>query len=375
MSRRGQSHNGAVYRRAVGGSGGAASWKDGGYASIIGGVSLLRRYIEPLLRRPLHVLVPAVMGLATGLGLALGVAPRYRSVVSLAVEWRPSPRALSPSMAAAMSRRRLPALRQGLVDAAGVERPGRAVEVRAVDANRIELECVDREPERAAAVANRLAALLVERAGVQRPEAPPAGPGELALRLAEARRALEANEEAIGRLKEDGAVNSVNPAAAEAVALQSLQAEHAAVTGQIAEAQGTLDRLRRSPPDAAVPPSDPELARLRQDLAALRARYTDHHPDVQAALDRLAEREAFVATAPPAPVTAAPDAQVREVEASLGPLSARQARLESEIAGLRVRVRGAGCRVPSTARGTRARSDVVAGRLCCSPAGASRPTT
>ena len=71
------------------------------------------------------------------------------------------------------------------------------------------------------------------------------------------------------------------------------------MTRQLREAQARLDGLRSAPLDPAVRPSDPELVRLRQELAVLRTRYTDQHPDVQAVLRRIAEREAIVVTAPP----------------------------------------------------------------------------
>jgi len=297
-------------------------------------VKLLRRSLEAVICRPLHVLAPAGLGLAVGLALAFGLSPRYRSTVSLAVELIPAAEGLSPSMAAERLRRRLPAIRQRLSDDEGVAGVRGAVTVRALGANRVELECVDAEPARAAGVANRLAGMLVERAEAQRPKALPAGSEASEAQVAQARRQLEATEEAINRQRQLGAASSVDPAA-DAAALRRLEDERADATRQLREAQERLDGLRSAPQDPAVRPSDPELVRLRQELAVLRTRYTDQHPVVQALLRLIAEREAIAVTAPPTPPTAEHDAPLRRAESEVESLSALQTRLESEMARLR----------------------------------------
>jgi uncharacterized protein involved in exopolysaccharide biosynthesis len=289
------------------------------------------------MRRPLHVLAPAALGLTVGLALGFGLSPRYRSTVSLGVELTPAAEGLSPSVAAEMLRRRLPAIRQSLSDDEGVAGARGALTVRAVGADRVELECVDADPARATAVANRLAARLVERAEAQRPKALRAG-SEVSeaqvAQVAQARRELEATEEAMNRQRQLGVASSADPAA-DAAALGRLEEESAAVTRQLREAQGRLDGLRPAPQDPAVPPSDPELVRLRQELAVLRTRYTDQHPDVQAVRRLIAEREAIAVTAPTRLPTAEPNAPLRRAESEVESLSARQARLKSEMTRLR----------------------------------------
>ena len=292
------------------------------------------RSLEAVMRRPLHALAPVALGLAVGLALAFGLSPRYRSTAALSVELIPAAKGLSPSMAAEMLRRRLPAIRQGLSDDKGADRAHGTVTVRAVGADRVELECVDAEPARAAAVANRLAALLVERAEARRPKALPAGSEASEVQVAQARTALDAAEEAVNRQRQLGVARSADPAA-DAVALLRLEEESAAVTRQLREARARLDGLRSAPPDPAVRPSDPELARLRQELAGLLTRYTDQHPDVQAVRRRIAEREAIAVAAPTRPPAAELDASLRRAESEVESLSARQARLESERARLR----------------------------------------
>ena len=291
-------------------------------------------YLDPLIRRPLRVVVPAALGLVAGLALALGLSPRYRAKVLLAVELTPGAKAVSASTATTMLHRRLPAIRQQLQDGARVERVRGAVDIRVLGADRVELECVDEDPSGAAAGANRLAALLVERTEAQWTGQPPTNVEGLEMQLAQAGRALEANRQALDRLRRSGIAGSAEPVA-DVVALQRLAADLAALILQLRGAQRELDGLRGAPRDGTVPPDDPELARLRQELTTLRARYTEQHPDVEALLRRLAERQAAVARAETTSAPAEASPQVRRAEADIELLSARKAQLESEMARLR----------------------------------------
>jgi len=268
------------------------------------------------------------LGLLAGLGLAFGLPPRYRATTLLAVELTPSPGALSRSTAAEMLRRRLPAITKRVSDSASVERFRGAVDVRVAGANRIELTCVAGAPDRAAAVANRLAALLVEASGPRTPESFRGGSADLEERLTRARRALEKNQQAIDRVRRRGAAEPTGLGTSVSD-LPRLRTEHADVAEQLRAAQGEMEELRRVPPAAPAPSEDPELARLRQELTALRTRYTEQHPDVQSVRRRIAERET-TAKAPPTER----DTRVRAAEAQVEDLSARLARLELEMASL-----------------------------------------
>ena len=105
--------------------------------------------------------------------------------------------------------------------------------------------------------------------------------------------------------------------------------------GKMAEAMiGALLRRQVVTPDDLIA-IDIDLVRLRQELAVLRTRYTDQHPDVQAVRRLIAEREAIAVTAPTRLPTAEPNAPLRRAESEVESLSARQARLESERTRLR----------------------------------------
>lgn len=277
--------------------------------------------------------VPAVLGLAVGLGLGYGLAPRYRATAVLEVELTPSPDALSASTAAEALDRRLPAISSRITEAAGLSRPHGAVGVRVVGAKRIELTSVAGEADRAVAVANHLATMLVRQSVTEHAEGPPSGFAALEVRLAEMQRALAENREAMDRASRRRAAASSEPPGSGSRHAR-LRAEHANVAESLRAAQAKLEDVRRVGTDLSSPPEDPELARLRQELAALGDRYTDQHPDVEAVRRRIAERETVQRTSATALSSAQRDAQVLEVEREIGELSARLARLGGEMARL-----------------------------------------
>jgi uncharacterized protein involved in exopolysaccharide biosynthesis len=152
--------------------------------------------------------------------------------------------------------------------------------------------------------------------------------------LEKARKDLEAAVDAIDRLRRARVAESDHHVE-KAAALRSLEAERATVTKQLDEAQASLRALRsvaQGPVQASV---DPELVRLRQELAVLRTRYTELHPDVQAVQRRIAEREAAAPPTPSTPSSADADAGRRLAEAEVTHLSTRRDRLEAEIGRLR----------------------------------------
>ena len=287
-----------------------------------------RHHIEAPWHHPRAALVPAAAGLVTGLAVAVGLPPRHVSTASLAVGFTAEAGALSPSTAAEMLRRRLPAIRQRLAEPGLLEGVAPdAVVVRAAGGDRIEIRCVDSDPARAASLANRLAAHLVAQEEARRPADVTDGSEDLERQVAEARAALTATEEALRREGTPGAGGPANPGV-DAAALRRLRAERGAVAASLQEAQARLDDLRRTP--EATPSPDPELVRLRQELATLRTRYTDQHPDVQAVMRRIAEREA-AAGGPAGGPPGGAAAEARGAEAEVASLSERVAWLDAQI--------------------------------------------
>lgn len=100
----------------------------------------------------------------------------------------------------------------------------------------------------------------------------------------------------------------------------------------------TLERSRMPRETAVAPPvidpNDVELARMRQSLADLRARYTDAHPDV-ARMRRAIEN--LEALRKPAPAPSAPTAQPARdhaVDAELAALAQEERAIEGRIAAV-----------------------------------------
>ncbi len=151
----------------------------------------MRRLLETPFWRPLPVALAAVLGLAGGLGLAATQAPWYRSSVSMAVELERRPGSVGTSDGTERVRRRLPDIRRDLTQVevledvlrvvddvekpatAEIERMRTALSFRSGEGNILRLEYVDGDPGRAAAIANGLAAHLVDQAESE-PADPPA---------------------------------------------------------------------------------------------------------------------------------------------------------------------------------------------------------
>lgn len=183
----------------------------------------IRVWLEAPLRRPLRVLVPTALVLLAALGAAFLLPPRYRAATTLRAEWEieKDPAVLKANRD--MASRRLQAVRQRVLDRPLIERLLReanappahgetvtfseqvdamldAVGIEPGPAAAYTIEYVHRDPVRAALVANRLAALVVEAAESERARRP--DPDVLEARLVKAREALEEQQAAVRRLRE-----------------------------------------------------------------------------------------------------------------------------------------------------------------------------
>ncbi len=112
---------------------------------------------------------------------------------------------------------------------------------------------------------------------------------------------------------------------------EQIEAERRAVAAVLATARARASRLEetiasdgRTPGSAAVGP-EAELERARRELADLRKRYTEEHPDVERLASRIRRLEDAVA------LQGAPSArrELREVEAEIAALTLRLAELEA----------------------------------------------
>jgi uncharacterized protein involved in exopolysaccharide biosynthesis len=198
-----------------------------------------------------------------------------------------------------------------------------------------------RDPETASRVANRLAQLLVDAADEDRATRSRADAARLEARLEEARKALEARREALERAREGPTVARPGEQGAATAQLARLGLQKAALAAELEAARSRAAELERAIDDEKSSPAPAgsrvaaELERLRKQLADLRKRYTEQHPDVQALLRRIRRLEA---TSPAAggPKTREPSlaAELAQVERQVEDLRRRQAALDVEGARL-----------------------------------------
>lgn len=224
----------------------------------------LREWLEAPFRRPFRVVVPTALGLLSALGSTLLLPQRYRATTTLRAEWDMEKEMAVPEATRDMASRRLPAVRQRVLDRSLIERllretdayPAREavpsskqveatldrVSVTSGQAGVYTIGYVHHDAAQAALVANRLAALVVE--GAERERARRPDPAALEARLAEAREALEEQQAAVRRLREgvSGAA-SAEPAATRA--RSDRQRELEALTRSHERAQKTILALHK----------------------------------------------------------------------------------------------------------------------------------
>ena len=159
------------------------------------------------------------------------------------------------------------------------------------------IEFIHREPHKAAEVVNRLATLFIEESSLTRTQQVGEAYSFLEGEVEEARRNLEAKEEGVRRYKEGHMGTLPEQSAANIAGLQGLQLQEQAVRSDLRAALDRQSALERQIADSrrgvasAVAGGDPlaEVTQLKTQLASLRTRYTDEHPDVQQVLARLAQ--------------------------------------------------------------------------------------
>jgi polysaccharide chain length determinant protein (PEP-CTERM system associated) len=194
---------------------------------------------------------------------------------------------------------------------------------------------VHRNPEVAANVVNRLSTLFVDESNQAR-EAQMEGAAEfIDAQLEDARRQLEAKELDLRRYKEAHVGKLPEHSQANMGTLQRLQLESESLAESLRtarERQLLLERAAMTPgaplpqAPAAAAETSAELGQLRAQLAALRSRSTDEHPDVQALTDRIAllQKRQDVTS----PATSAGPGAASESTPSLARLQLEQVRLE-----------------------------------------------
>jgi succinoglycan biosynthesis transport protein ExoP len=282
----------------------------------------MTEYLEVPLRRWRLVLVPFLLVVLAAAAASQQLPKKYRTSTFILVESEKVPEYVLPRTAAERTGRRLQTIRQEILsrtlleqviretdpypDLRGkasttelVDRMKGATEITVRGNDAFSVEYVHGDPGKAAEVVNRLAAHFIEASTQARGQQVEDANTFIDSQLEEARRNLEVKEEAVRLYKERHMGTLPEQSSANISSLQGLQTQQQALGDDLRSAldrQATLEKqladARRGVVADAVT-GDPltEISRLRSQLASLRTRYTDEHPDVQQVLTRLATLE------------------------------------------------------------------------------------
>jgi succinoglycan biosynthesis transport protein ExoP len=334
------------------------------------GFRTIQEYLEVPLRRPLFVLVPAVLVLSSAIALAFVLPKKYRSQTLILVESEKVPDTFVRKIATETMARRLYTIRQEVLSRTRlervieeldpypseederppmsvlVERMRRAISIETRGSDAFSILYVHTDPMTAMTVTNRLSTLFIEEAEKEREVQATEGVEFIESQLAAARKELEEKEEAVRRFKERRLGSLPEQLSTNLATLQRLQLEQQTVAENLRAAQTRVDLLRmslRTKGEAieGVVEGPDELDRLRGELAALRTRYTDQHPDVQVVLRQIRELEG-AESSPGSPLLINRDSstqrELRQAEAEVARFRAKQADLDEEMGRIQTRV-------------------------------------
>ena len=278
-----------------------------------------RHFLHAPLRRPWLVFVPwaGVMLLAVA---ALFVLPKkYMSSALVLVESEKMPESFIPKVATRDAAERLQAVRPEILSRTRLERVlaetrpypdvsrpqavdemRKATFVNVSGSDGFTITFYHRDPHKAQEVTDRLARLFIDET-IKSRELQVEGAVEfLVTQVDEARAELEKKDAALRRYKEQHMGKLPSQLETNLATMQMLQREMQMVEENLLFAREKHEALARgagrsAAAHAAGPSPSAELDELNRQLAALRNRYTDAHPDVQTVRSRIARLEARLA--------------------------------------------------------------------------------
>jgi protein tyrosine kinase modulator len=201
------------------------------------------------------------------------------------------------------------------------------------------VEFVHENPEMAMQVANRLATLFIEETEAAQESRVADATQFIESELEDARKQVEGREQALRRFKEEHMGTLPEQTPTNLATLQRLQLEQQAVSTSLQAARDRLATLELNASTGAGSSPETELSDLRAQLAALRARYTDEHPEVRAMLARVVRAERALATRTAASAaTTVLQQQIVQARAEVEGLKTRATGIDRRIAALQSRV-------------------------------------
>jgi polysaccharide chain length determinant protein (PEP-CTERM system associated) len=278
----------------------------------------IRHLLHAPFRRPLLVLVPWGVVLLMSI-VALFVLPKkYKSATLILVESQKVPDSFVKGVATEDRTQRLEAIRPEILSRTRIEkvltetRPYPSIDsiTRAVEKMRqsisinisgndgFTLEYVHSDAKKAQEVADRLANLFIEETINAREQQVEGAVDFLVTQVTDARKELEKKDEALRRYKEGRMGSLPEQLQTNLTTMGMLQQELQTVEEGLIFSRAKRDSLARRnvrstapPPPGTAPPGAEEVDELRRQLAALKGRYTEAHPDVQRLNTRIARLE------------------------------------------------------------------------------------
>ncbi len=333
----------------------------------------LVEYLEVPLRRPWLVTVPLALVVSAGVVASMVLPKKYLASTFILVESEKAPATVVPrATQTERSDRRMLTIPQQILTQTRLEqvikdtnpyaaeglsltdqvdwlRSSTKVLMRGPDA--FDVQYVHANPEKAAEVVNRLATLFIEETTRARAAQVEDAYSFLETEVGEARRGLEQKEEAVRRYKEAHMGSLPEQSMANLATLQRLQMQAQAVGQDLRAAvdrQAELERqIAELSGDGTVPELEgprKEISQLRSQLANLRTRYTDEHPDVQAVMARLKQLESSVPSEPTTdgartnPVRSTAEFRLEQARREVALLQDKRTDLEQRIAALQSRL-------------------------------------
>jgi polysaccharide chain length determinant protein (PEP-CTERM system associated) len=329
-----------------------------------------RRFLHAPRRRPLTVIVPWV-AIALMSVVALFMLPkRYKSSTLILIESEKVPDSFVAKVATDDRRDRLEAIRpeilsrtrlEAVLEATqpypeisskvpAVEKLRAAIYIHESGTDGFTIDFVHSDPHKAQQVAERLATLFISESIKSREQQVEGAVDFLVTQVGESRKELEKKDEAVRRYKELHMGRLPEQLQTNLATLGMLQRELQTVEESLLFARERQESLARGAGRAAPAPESGaaqgtnDLADLRRQLAGLRSRYTDEHPDVQRLRARIARIEARLAettsssSGEPDPSVVAAREQAERANLEIKRQEDRRADLERRIASLRYNI-------------------------------------
>jgi polysaccharide biosynthesis transport protein len=278
-----------------------------------------RHFLHAPLRRPGLVIGPGTAVLLLFVAGTLFLPKKYMSSALVLVESEKVPESFIPKVATTDATQRLDAVRpeilsrtrlervlqetrpyEGLSRAQAVEKMRSSIVINLSGNDGFTISFYHHDPHKAQEVTDRLARLFIEETIKSREQQVEGAVDFLVTQVQDARKELEGKDAAVRVYKEEHMGRLPSQLETNVATMQMLQREMQTVEESLMFAREKQEALARNlgraaPAGAAASPEATELADLDRQLATLRIRYTDDHPDVESLRSRITRLRARLA--------------------------------------------------------------------------------